>query len=429
MADSTNSHAVCIKQWKAAYYVNKDKKWRYGQLGLIPEGVVFTEASTGTSSNTDTTGFSQTILFSSFTDVKKTTSTMIFPVITISTNSDRHWFGSFTDRQSVFNTVAHFWRMRLIPENKSPRAAGGTRTKLGRELLRLAHDSQATMSSAARTLHHQGQQIDSSLATMDDLHNDLDVADKFVSELESWLGNWRASANVPLTQSVLIKHTDLPDIANFEVLYAKAVGTSLSGFVPGSVWISRKEGVTILGTKQDIIQHFGPGGVCLSRVRVLNPWELILTSYRLGESDLSYHLLSTKAVEALRHLEVGRADKIEYMRPSPVYVWVDSTITTGRASLLPRQELSAPSMPASGVVQPNTTAQTQSQLLQKHAPVSDQEVQELSDILSDLKGMAIAVQQEEDKQLEALDTLLMAVDMADARRAELENRVQKLIKN
>lgn len=59
--------------------------------------------------------------------------------------------------------------------------------------------------------------------------------------------------------------------------------------------------------------------------------------------------------------------------------------------------------------------------------VSDQEVSELSDILGDLKSMALGVQQEMDDQDEKIKKLGRTVEEANIRVTDTEQRIKNLL--
>ena len=101
------------------------------------------------------------------------------------------------------------------------------------------------------------------------------------------------------------------------------------------------------------------------------------------------------------------------------YKWRVSSSLSG----IPSSEFSQ-----SGDVLQSDHVETQSAIQsQKSEVVSEQEVAELSGVLSDLKSLALEVQKETDVQNEKLGKLTGTVVDADERIRETEKRVNKLL--
>lgn len=61
------------------------------------------------------------------------------------------------------------------------------------------------------------------------------------------------------------------------------------------------------------VQHFKWSDV--SRVRVVSPWEILVTRFLIGQPDLSYGIISISMPKVLRKLEIFAARKMEYLNP------------------------------------------------------------------------------------------------------------------
>merc|ERR1712154_510831 len=131
--------------------------------------------------------------------MKKALSFLMFGAITISTEENKvHWFSSLADRNGTFLILQHFYHEFLVNPSKYANDTRSnnqdnhpeTRTKLGTQLLQSVTDSHQTLAKAAVTLQGQGQQLSAAACVMDDIHQDLSVAQRIVSGLSSWLGRW-----------------------------------------------------------------------------------------------------------------------------------------------------------------------------------------------------------------------------------------------
>ena len=142
-----------IREWSSSYYHNEARVWYYGTLHINVGGVIFTE---------DQSKCSKPLLlhvkFKDIAEVKKTTTGLIFSALVIITNTGlKHWISSLGDRSSVFNTLCYFKRSQVLTRERKVRNHGPAErgTAMGRKLLKVAHDSQNTLTNAADMLHSQ----------------------------------------------------------------------------------------------------------------------------------------------------------------------------------------------------------------------------------------------------------------------------------
>ncbi|KAJ8314061.1 hypothetical protein KUTeg_008622 [Tegillarca granosa] len=118
---------------------------------------------------------------------------------------------------------------------------------------------------------------------------------------------------------------------------------------------------------------------------------------------LEYEILYTK-------LQVGKAKQLHGRQET--YPYKNGTKFTGNSNL------SSGSSSGSG---------SQIQAIRTKEIVSEEEVQELSQVLGDLKNMALAVGQETDVQNEKLDKLTSSVNRANDRLEQTDHRIKRLL--
>ncbi|XP_046568388.1 synaptosomal-associated protein 47-like [Haliotis rubra] len=432
---------VAIRKWYASYYVSPLRKWVYGQFSVFADGVAFHDESKKPVLTGDLV-----IKFSKIALMKKASSSFIFGAITIvDSKGHTHWFSSFQDRSSVFSAINHFFlsAATLSESSKVKSIPEGQRTKLGTNLLRIATDSEQTLQHAATRLSQQGEQIDSSISTMDDLHNDLDVVANVVSGLEAWLGRWQMPKKYIHVDPIILKDNDVPQVFDYEMLYSVIDSKKFHSQKDGVIRISA-DGVTILNLTQKIIKHFTWS--MISTIRVASPWEMVVTQNFIGSSDLSYAIVCANLIHILRKIELfgpGRR-KLDYdvtvqhrlqqydtsaasrsVSTSSVTV---SDKTSDKTTVNAKSNSTSRKYDLSGLVDDvdvQNDGQTQASMYKE--VISDQEVDQLTATLSNLKSMALAVQHEEDIQNEKLDVLTDSVDRANDRLAATTKRTNRLL--
>lgn len=302
-----------IKEWLTSYYVDSSKRWVVGQLILTEKGLVFMKSAESKPKIKNLT--LMRLDFDKMGEIKKKSSSLVFgAVVIIMIDGACHWFSSLKDRKSVFNTLLHFWKYRLVTAGADyhrNKTLSQDQTNLGKAILKVAYDSESTLEKAATSLHHQGEQLDGAIGNMCDIHNDLDVTDHMLSGLEQWLGRWCMPNERPHAVPVFVSDKDRPDVQVYDVIYTKVFAKDPGRESPGSLMIT-SEGLTIHGANQDIVQYYKWKDI--SRVKVLSPWEFIVSKFLIGQPDLSYSVTATKMVEILSRLE-KRSRKIEYDSP------------------------------------------------------------------------------------------------------------------
>ncbi|XP_033761715.1 synaptosomal-associated protein 47-like [Pecten maximus] len=421
-----------VREWEVQFYQEQTRKWLTGMLYITVEGIAFQDKNSP---------FNMSCQYGDFGEVKKTTTGIIFGAIVIVTkNGQKHWFSSLPNREDMFCVIKYFLRSNVIfsdTENLKNTGQVSKGTEMGQKLLKVAYDSHQTLCASANMLSSQGEQIDSTATAMADIHNDLDIAENLTLGMEVWLGKWNIPKVYQKIDPIIVNERDIPEISQYEILYTKLEMDKMSTQKLGLLRIAL-EGLFILSDKQKLVHHFKWSDV--SRIRVLSPCEIVVTRFLIGKPDLSYGVVCTSLLGFVEFLEKKLRRKVEYVTSGFVRHEPDNFGHT-KTKMDPKQfrhekgvlltgkltTSSIPSLHTFGKSQADHDIQGE-QLQCSHQVVNDAEVQELQNTLTDLRTLAIAVQQETDVQNEKLDTLTTSVDKANIRITEVNSRLGKMMK-
>lgn len=419
---------VIICQWAVSLYDEKKRKWIYGLLTLRAD-----EAEFSPTDDKIGRGAGVVIHFEDWIDIKKATTGLVFGAVYIVTkDSKKHWFSSLDDRDGFYGTLNHFWKAQLFhkKDKKGGSQSGtGRQTNLGQKLVGLVQDSQDTLSEAAVQLNSQGRQIDSSLWTMSDLHNDLDVAERFVKDIESWVGRWRLPKQYSTIDPVVVNKCDIPEMFEIEIVHSKLETGKSNPRVVGLLRMCR-DGVYILSQRQALVHHFRWSDV--SKIRVVTPYEIMIIQYLLGKPDLVYDVVCAEMMAILRLVDKCAKYKLEYDKPP------DTVVCIGHQTRLQRHPgttskdktfnaLATPGTDNSDRIVPAHEFEEAPQLQVTRQEISDQEIDQITQGLTSLKSLALAVQEEESVQNEKLDSLRTTVDRANDRLTAINKRVNRML--
>lgn len=324
MASATNP-SIC--QWSASLYNDRKRKWFYGILSVLSDGIMFE------TSDQSSTVPKVKIPYTEICHVQKSQTGLVFRAIYfVKNNGDKLWVSSLEDRDSVYAAVKHFSMSALLRGNMKVQQdnAGPSQTKTGQKLLGIVSDSEKTLSQAAVQLHGQGQQFDHMLTNMFDIHNDLDVAEALVEDLDSWFGRWRLPAQYASVDPVIINKSDIPELFEFEVLLAKLDPQKMTSKRIGTMRLS-KDGITLLNEKMKTEHHYNWCDV--SRIRVVTPWEICITQYKIGQADLTYNVVSAVMTGVIKVLDKSVKHKMQYdMPPEKILVTSHQRKETSRTA-------------------------------------------------------------------------------------------------
>ncbi|XP_078588734.1 synaptosomal-associated protein 47-like [Branchiostoma floridae x Branchiostoma japonicum] len=413
-----------ICEWKASYYQDSLRKWVYnGTLTVTAEAIIFHD----TPSNTVTT-----IHFEDITEVKRRTSMLIFSAVTVTTPDEIHWFSSLANPMSVYKTLEHFWRERLIPTKRSQSRellqSSEVTSKLGQEMLSLMYDSYDTLGAAADELLHQGEQLDDVYRTVGDINQDLDVAETVISGLESWMGRWKAPGKKTRKFAQDTEFDWKATFVEYSILYAKK---EKDHYVPGSLTVS-KETIDIKDSKQKLLQSYSLREI--SSIVASSPWRATIRKNMIGQPDVVFHISSAKMPLILQALDHVIGPKIEYEEPEELVMWEGTHKSTARtptatvpgspddlplSSILEKEHLIIPG--------PITESQDQRTVQSEESVVSEAEAKEITNVLSSLKLLAMETQTQIDLQREKIESLGDEVDKTTGRVNKDVKRMKKLM--
>ncbi|WAQ93597.1 SNP47-like protein [Mya arenaria] len=365
-------------------------------------------------------------------DVRKATTGLIFGAILVTTVHDRKvWFSSFVDRECAFRTIEHFRKGYLLADEsakESRQPSASERTKVGQKLLSIVHDSQTTLTTAAEQLHAQGRQMDSMMTAMSDLHGDLDIANRLVGDLDSWVGRWRIPRNVEQIDPVFVNKSGVPEIFEYEVLYNKEETNRANSRQLGTLRLSN-DGITILNSKMKTEHHFMWSDV--SQIRVITPWEIKITRTHIGRPDLAYSATSAQMMAVLKILDGCARYKMKFDKLPDHVQGFNARMKSEERFTASFSNAQKPAERATDLkdvspIQIDQSEQSQLQINQSKQVVTDSEADEISRALSGLKSLALSVQEEGACQNEKLDSLNASVESANQRLEKSTKKIKKL---
>lgn len=170
MTDSSN-----VFDCPASYYNPATKKWESGCFTLNKIHIQFVNNSLDNNEP-----FHLCLPLSTVTGIEKRQSNFIYPSLVVCVGSEKHWFGSFANRDAVYNLLELFWREALIsrPHIKpSPIKVCKTNSSLGKELLGILNESENILIETANDLSDQSRQLYDVEEAVEDLNDDLAKAE------------------------------------------------------------------------------------------------------------------------------------------------------------------------------------------------------------------------------------------------------------
>ncbi|XP_055868886.1 synaptosomal-associated protein 47-like isoform X2 [Biomphalaria glabrata] len=343
-------------------------------------------------------------------------------------NGEWHWFSSFENRNEVFLLINHFFQKRACQNvlSSSSSLSSSTllpydhqRTKMGTELLQSVYDSQATLQKGAVSLVEQGHQLRNAAVKMEEIHEDLTVAERITKGINSWLGRWKLPPTVKADELILVRDNDIPDVWDIEALCSKIIGCRHENQNINVFRISG-DGLSIIDMKQKLLHHFKLSDI--SCIKVVSPWEIFVTQSFIGQPDLSFNVISSSLPSLLPKLEQYFKRKIEYMNPPDSHQtrhfephWDKPVV----------KSLKSKSTPKSLSDNVNDREQLVVSTEKQKSIISDAEISELTSTLANLKSLALDIQVEQTEQLTVIDSLTQSVTKANDRIQSVNKVINK----
>lgn len=412
-----------VHSWPCSYYVNGDKRWVSGRLTLTPSAVRF-------SSSSGVTG-GLLLPLSRVTHINTESSCFIFSAVTLQErDAHKHWFSSLKPSASaVFHVLQHFWRESLAVRTHS------THTPLsrGQRLISMVSDAQHTLTHTGRALSQQGEQFHHMIHQIDKMESDLGVADKLLSELESpawwpfgklpWnrkcqleLGKAEATAPPPEGAARSSK-----EILSVPVVFYRGGDINAADVNSGAL-VLLVSALEVFSANGRLIHRFHKQEV--DEIRVHGVCDISVRQRHIGKPDVCFRLLSAKMAEALCVLEMQYKKKVEFARDYTGFQATPSDdITPGSAAFWGAGASSDSDVP----VQVPAGDLTPVQLHVQQKTVTQEEAQELKQMLLQLKSLALEADSELQRQDEDLDVLMSSSDRSTATINTHTRRMRKLL--
>lgn len=415
---------LCVHTWPCSYYLELEKRWVPGKLWLTSLSLKFLTDKTG--------DFLVSFPLADIIEIKKEASNFIFSSVTILEKDHvKHWFSSLQpSRNVVFHIIEHFWRELLLSQpGAAVEASSSTMTK-GRELTGLMACSQKRLEDAARVLHYQGEQLDSITSSLDNMESDLDVADRLLKELESpswWPFNfklWKMPSDTNSRAGSSMASTKALGKEGIVIRIPAIISQGTESHVkPGRLTIL-VSGLEIHGPNSLLLHRFEREDV--DDIKVHTHYEVSIRQRFIGKPDIAFRLISAKMPQVIPILEMQFSKKIEFLEDA---LMLRSTGTSSPAEK-GYSVWQAASRPVDCDRHREASSGSQEgrllQLQMSEPLISEEDTQELRQILGKLKGLALDAEAELERQDEALDGIATAVDRATLTIDKHNRRMKKL---
>ncbi|KAG8191078.1 hypothetical protein JTE90_008392 [Oedothorax gibbosus] len=387
----------------ATYYRTSDKKWISGTFTLQGNKIHFY----GDESNQD---FNLRLLLNSISGLEKRQSSFIYAALVITVSAEKHWFASFPNRDTVYNLLELFWRESLlsIPTRRTPSQPKEASSSLGKELLSLLHESEATLVGAANALSSQGRQLEESQMLMQDINTDLNVAEKFLRSMSL------AHTVIGMKGSDLEASTKDGDeeveeearLKSFKVSFSER-SSRLDDYERGTLAIA--DTITIVDEAHK--KRLQISNKEVEKILVTSPWAFSL-EYASEWANKTCHVICPQLAGLLKFLKCVSSlkNKVAYENeaPSDISAICSSDLDTGRKEhflgTMNPQPLDNKSLDS-----------TQMQLEDTSSAISDQDMEQISNVLGNLQALAIEVTKEQQDQMDKINSLITDVDKTELR--------------
>ncbi|XP_023213193.1 synaptosomal-associated protein 47-like isoform X1 [Centruroides sculpturatus] len=383
-----------ILQTSSSYYNSKIRKWNNGVLILKEDRLEFYE------NEVKDNHLCLEMLLDDISLIQRKNSSFIFGSIVITSGNTNHWFASFYNRDSVFNVLYLFWNHNAIcgrySESKLQLVKGG-KSELGKDLLRLAQESEKTLAATALTLNHQGKQLDHAADIIDKINSDLTIAEKLLG-----LMSWTFGLNQSQSSSCK-KKQEIADakLNQYPVVYC------LDKYSPNqNIWLSGilekcNNGLKLYNDKFKLIKYFNKDDV--NYIQIISSWELQIC---YEDEDTSNFMIKCPSLLEIRTRLISLfSDRLKFS--DNVFPWNKS-----------------PSESCSPITTWNPcNKETDKQVIKT---MTRGELEELNAAISQLKSLAVEVGIEQTNQMEKIDGLLQCVNSTDIRIKQDVKSIKKL---
>ncbi|XP_066936901.1 synaptosomal-associated protein 47-like [Clytia hemisphaerica] len=388
---------IPILQWTCTFYDEKERRWKEGELQLNQTQVVIVFED-----KRDKTKKAKVIKFQNISKITKEKSSYIYPSIVVNLSNCVVWLSSFKIRDEVFNNIEHFWRISLLDSRASKSE------QKDRELLRIAYETQEVLIGASNQLQQQGRQLNSAARTMENMHNDITVAERITGDIESWFGAWRVKGRFE-NENTMNERMDSPlgsQSIDYPVLYGKVIQESHKS---GQV-VFKDNNFELLDEKLAVVYSIPLQQI--SEIDVHSPWDITILKRSLGKPLIRIHLTSARMPLILKNLQQSQGPELDLETLPQETKEVDFIEELGE-NKNDHATTSSSSSPTS------TTS-----VLTKQKELAMDDAAELSKVLNKMKFLASDINVEQDAQLKQLDDLTEGVDRATSRFNATNRRIE-----
>ncbi|KAF8795379.1 uncharacterized protein LOC129990045 [Argiope bruennichi] len=395
-----------VLEENCSYFHSVIKKWISGTFTLREHSYQFQGQENKNKINMH-------IPLSTICGIEKRQSSFIYACLVITIGSEKHWFSSFPNRDTVYNLLELFWRGSLLSKSyktSSPKPKGDT--PLGKELLSILHESESNLVTAANALVDQGRQLQESQVVLEDVNTDLAKAEKVLKTFN-------------FTQSILaVKQSQSSEVE--EIKTAEAVRqkhykvtftfskTSKENWEKGTLIIADE--IVLLDEHQN--RRIVINRDTLEKFQIITPWEFCLV-YSSEWVSKSCFIMCPQLSGLLKYL-----NSIPNLKTKIVFEESTEEIPSCSSNLPNDFKLLPLSsdesiQTGSSLSYPNS-AQIQS--LAEEGVISDGDIEEISSVLNNLQVLASEVSWEQKQQMEQINSLITDVEKTELRmKTDIKN--------
>ncbi|XP_062850648.1 synaptosomal-associated protein 47 [Trichomycterus rosablanca] len=410
-----------VHSWSCSYYINSEKRWVTGRLSLTLSAVRFSPSLT-------TESTTLLLPLSRITHISTESSCLVFSAVTLQErDGPKHWFCSLKPSAgAVHHVLQHFWRETLVLSTFSLHAP---LTK-GQRLISMVSDAQHRLSHTGQALGQQGEQFNHMVQDLDRVESDLGVADKLLCELES--PAWWPFRKLPWTRQNQPEPPKAPPPEGSakpskEILSVPAVFYHGADITTPQANAGRlvllNSALEIRDAHARLVHRFQKQEV--DEIRIHGACDVCVRQRHIGRPDVCFRLLSAKMAEVLCVLEVQYKKKMEFSSDYTAFQTTPADdITQGSSVSWGAGASSDGDVP---LQIPAGEDLTPVQLQIHRSTVSEEEAQELKQMLLQLKSLALEAESELERQDEALDVLVSSSDRATLAMDKHTRRMRKLL--
>ena len=173
--------------------------------------------------------------------------------------------------------------------------------------MKIAYETQEVLIGASKQLHQQGRQLNLAARTMENMHNDITVAERITGDIESWFGAWRVKGKFE-NENTMNERIESPlgdQSIEYPVLYGKVTQESHKS---GQV-VFKDNNFELLDEKLAVVYSIPLKQI--SEIEVHSPWDITILKRSLGKPLIRIHLTSARMPLILKHLQQSQGPELD----------------------------------------------------------------------------------------------------------------------